>query len=83
MTTRSKAVVCGRSLARIESSNPAGDMDVCLLCFLLSGRYFYDLPNPRPQKFYRMRVSVYDREALMMRRLWPTRARCAMAKKLF
>jgi hypothetical protein len=31
-TTRSKACVCGRSLAGIASSNPAGGMDVCLLC---------------------------------------------------
>jgi hypothetical protein len=28
---RSKAWVCGRSLARIVGSNPAGVMDVCLL----------------------------------------------------
>ena len=27
----SKACVCGRSLAGIASSNPAGGMDVCLL----------------------------------------------------
>jgi len=83
VTTRSKAVVCGRSLARIASSNPAGDMDVRLLCSLFSGRYLCDVPIPRRKKFYRMRASVYDREALMMRRFWPTTARCAMAKKLF
>ena len=28
---RSKARVCGRSLARIAGSNAAGDMDVCPL----------------------------------------------------
>jgi hypothetical protein len=28
---RSKAWVCGRLLAGIAGSNPAGDMDVCLL----------------------------------------------------
>jgi hypothetical protein len=28
---RSKAWVCSRSLAAIAGSNPAGDMDVCLL----------------------------------------------------
>ena len=28
---RSKAWVCGRSLAEIAGSNPAGAMDVCLL----------------------------------------------------
>ena len=31
VATRSKAWVCGRSPA-IMGSNPAGDMDVCLLC---------------------------------------------------
>ena len=31
MAERSKARVCGRSLARIEGSNPAGGMDVCSL----------------------------------------------------
>jgi len=29
---QSKAWVCGRSLAGIAGSNPAWDMDVCLLC---------------------------------------------------
>ena len=28
---RSKARVCGRSLAETEGSNPAGGMDVCVL----------------------------------------------------
>ena len=37
VTTRSKAVVCGRSLARIASLNPSGNMDVCLLCFFVIG----------------------------------------------
>ena len=31
---RSKAWVCGRWLARIAGSNPAGDKDVCLLLVL-------------------------------------------------
>ena len=30
MAARSEAWVCGRSLARIVGSNPAGDVDVCL-----------------------------------------------------
>ena len=29
---RSKARVCGRSLAEVAGSNPAGDMDVCVVC---------------------------------------------------
>jgi hypothetical protein len=28
---RSKAMICGRSLAGIVGSNPAGDIDACLL----------------------------------------------------
>ena len=32
VTERSKARVCGRSLAGIAGSNPAGGMDVCVLC---------------------------------------------------
>ena len=31
---RSKAWVCGRSLAGIEFSNPTGGMDFCLFCLL-------------------------------------------------
>jgi len=31
VVARSKAWVCGRSLAEIMGSNTAGDMDVCLL----------------------------------------------------
>ena len=29
---RSKARVCGRSLAGVADSNPAGGMDVCVVC---------------------------------------------------
>ena len=31
VAARSKASVCGRSLAEIAGSNPAGDMDVCVV----------------------------------------------------
>ena len=34
VAARSKAWVCGCSLARIAGSNPAGGMDVCLLSML-------------------------------------------------
>ena len=34
VTGRSKAWVCGLSLIRIVGTNPAGDMDVCLLWVL-------------------------------------------------
>ena len=31
VAARSKALVCGRSLAGIVGSNPAGGMDICLV----------------------------------------------------
>ena len=34
VAAQSKACICGRSLAGIAGSNPAGGVDVCLLCFL-------------------------------------------------
>jgi hypothetical protein len=34
MAVRSKAQVCGRSIAAIASSNPVDGMDVRLLCLL-------------------------------------------------
>jgi len=51
VTARSKACFCGRSLAGIASSNPAGGMDVCCV---LSGIGFCDGPIPRPEEFYRV-----------------------------
>jgi hypothetical protein len=38
MAARSKAWVCGRSLAGIMGSNLAGGLDVCCECCVLSGR---------------------------------------------
>ena len=38
MAPLSKAWVCGNSNAEIVGSNPAGDMDVCCECCVLSGR---------------------------------------------
>ena len=39
MDARSKACVCGCSLAGIVGSNPAEGMDVCLVCVLCVVRY--------------------------------------------
>jgi hypothetical protein len=39
VAARSEACVCGRSLAGILCSNPAGGMDVCLLKVLCAVRY--------------------------------------------
>ena len=38
MAMRSKAWVCGRSLAEIVGSNPAGCVDVCLMGVLCAVR---------------------------------------------
>ena len=38
MAARSKAWVYGRSIGGIVGSNPAGVMDVCFECCVLSGR---------------------------------------------
>jgi len=54
----SKAWVYGRSLAEIVGSNPAGGMDVCVECCVLSGRGLCDGLITRPEKFYRMRCVV-------------------------
>jgi hypothetical protein len=45
---RSKAWVCGRSLAGIVGSNLAGVMDVCFECCVLSGRGLRDGLITRP-----------------------------------
>ena len=46
VAVRSKAWVCGRSLAGIMGSNPAGDVDVCRECCVLSGRGLCDGADP-------------------------------------
>jgi hypothetical protein len=51
--------VCGRSLAGIASSNPAGAwMSVSCECLVLSGRDLCDGPIPRPEESYRACVCV-------------------------
>ena len=50
----SKAWLCGRSLAGIAASNPAGCVGISWKCFLLSGRGLCDGPIPRPEDFYRV-----------------------------
>ena len=52
MAARSKACVCGRSLAGIADSNPAGGMDLCSECCVLSRRGLG--PITRPEESYRM-----------------------------
>ena len=54
VAARSKAWVYSRSLSEIVGSNPAGSMDVCVKCCVLSGRGLYDGLITRPEKSYRL-----------------------------
>jgi hypothetical protein len=57
VAAQSKACVCGRSLAGIVGSKPAGGI-VCLLCgcFLSLVRDFCDGPITRPEYTYQVYV---------------------------
>jgi hypothetical protein len=84
VSERSKARVCGRSLAGIEGSNPAGGMDICESCesCVLSGRGLCDGPIPRPEKCYQLCcVTVCDSETSRMRRPWPVLG-CSTREKI-
>ena len=52
MAARSEAWVCGRSLAGILCSIPAGGIDVCLLRVLCVAKYrgLWDGPITRPEE---------------------------------
>jgi hypothetical protein len=56
VAARSKAWVCGYSLAEIVASNPAREggawMSVSCECCVLSGRGLCDGPIPRPEESY-------------------------------
>ena len=54
MAERSKQRICGSRLASIAGSNPAGSMDVCCECCVLSGRGLCDEPIHRPEESYRL-----------------------------
>ena len=51
---RSKAWVCGRSLAGIVAANPAGSMDVCREYCVLVGRGLFDELFTRLEESYRI-----------------------------
>ena len=60
VASRSRALACGRSLAGIEGSNPAGAwMFVCCECCVLSGKVNCDGPIPRPEESHRVCVCVF------------------------
>jgi hypothetical protein len=55
MALFSKATVCGRSLAGVADSNPAGDMlPISCECCVLLGRDLCDRPITHPEESYRM-----------------------------
>ena len=64
------AWVYGRLLTGIAGSNPAGSMDVCLLCCVLSGGGLCDGLITHPEELYRLWcVLVCDHVTSGMRRL--------------
>jgi hypothetical protein len=73
VTTQSKAWVCGRSLAGIAGSNPAGGMSLvsvecCQVEVSATGRSLLR------RSLTKCGVSECDRETSIKRRLWPTKA---------
>ena len=72
VAAQSKAQVCGLSPAENVGSNPAGAMDVCRECCVLSGRDLCDGLITRPEESYRLWcVVVCDLETSRMRRPEP------------
>ena len=66
---RSNVLVCGRLPAEIVGSNPAGGMDICCKCCMLSGGGLCDELITRPAESYRLWcVDVCDLETSRMRR---------------
>ena len=58
VAARSKTCVSVGLLAGMAGSNPAGSVNVCCECCVLSSRGFYDGLIPRPEKIYRVYVSM-------------------------
>ena len=57
-------------------------MSVCCECCVLSGRVLCDGPITRPEESYRVWCVWVWSWFSIMRRLWPTRRRCAIKKFL-
>jgi hypothetical protein len=70
---RSKAWVCGRSLAGNVGSNSAGNIGVSCECCVLSGRGLCDGPINCLEESYRVGLSECDLETTTRRRFRPTR----------
>jgi len=83
VTVQSKVWVCACSLAGIAGSNPAGDIEVCLLSVVC---YQVDVSasslSPVQRSHVKCKVSEYDREASRKKRRWPGRGCCAMGGEI-
>jgi hypothetical protein len=62
VAARSKAQVYGRLPAAIAGSNSTGDMDVCCVCCVFSGRGLCDELITGPEESYRLWRVVCDQE---------------------
>ena len=84
MAVRSKASVCGCSVAGTAGSNPAGGMDVSRECCVLSGRGLCDGPITRPVESYRLWCvrNLCGLGTSTMRRPWPTQGCWATGVRL-
>jgi hypothetical protein len=73
VTARSKPWVCGGSFTGIADSNPDGDMDVCCVCCVLSGRGLCAGLIDCPEGSYRLWcVSECYAEGCTASGTWPT-----------
>jgi hypothetical protein len=81
VTARSKAWICGRSLAGIAGSNPARGMDVCLswvvFCHVEDSATSWSLVQRSHTDWW----VVCDLETSGMRRSWPVLCRSTTGKK--
>ena len=78
MAVRYRTSVCGRSLAGVAGSNPAGAWNIVVSCecFVLSGRGLCVGLIAHPEESSECGVS--DRKASTKRKPWPTRCNGAM-----
>jgi len=83
VAARSKAWVCGRSLAGIAGLNPAGCMAICLLRVLCVARYSSLRRADHSFRGVLQSVVICHGEASIMIMPWPTRDRCALKKHYF
>jgi hypothetical protein len=82
VATRSKAWVCGSSLAGIARSNPNGEwMSASCDCCVLSGRGLCVGLITRPEQSYRVWCVLVWSWSKTVRRAWPTGVCCVMEKE--